>query len=562
MRSPISWFALAAMSCAAMAAHPAFAQSATAPDPVWIRLNGTQKLTQMLLPHMARRHDQFRQSIPEVPLVESALHNVGLNLPVAGLVYYGVVVDTWLSDVVVDAPIDSNDITAKFVSPAQAADGRLMIWFDLTEASVRFKINVKVRPVASGIPKEALNALTFHRIFQIEVNRLSGSADFRLNRQGNSLAIVEGTQYLLQVGGISIENPGLLQQTADFILGFDRLFKVIGATSTNDAVTKIANSLMLQPVDLDGDTRFLMNEALKAVATQDFGQQELALPNVGLMLFDAQFAGLATGDNYALTGWNLKFDAKPDGKAPGISYEKLARAMENVSLVPAPAQVDAQVFMPYTTIEHAAFEIIQAGWMLSIPIADPDGSGPLRSFSMNLIPTSVPRVRPDPDAPQNLLLECSVRMEDATIGTYNAPITGGDGPVRVPTGPSQPIDLKTMNATASARLHLGFGGTPAGGIFARLMKVDLLSLTGQIRYGTASASVAPLRAQIETQVNNQLRARSGAQIPLIPKAMALPEELSLTVGAPTPGQGYMRLPLTINVPLKTITLPGLKPANP
>jgi hypothetical protein len=112
-----------------------------------------------------------------------------------------------------------------------------------------------------------------------------------------------------------------------------------------------------------------------------------------------------------------------------------------------------------------------------------------------------------------------------------------------------------MDATASARLHLGFGSSAAGGIFARLTKVDLLNLTGQIRYSTATASVAPMRAQIEAQVNNQLRIRGGAQIPLIPKAMALPEELTLTVGTPVPGQGYMRLPLTIGVPLKPITLP-------
>lgn len=561
MKTRLQPLALFASSACAFMSQAGMAQTAsTAPDTVWFRLNGTQKLTQSLLPHMARRHDQIRQTIAKVPLVESALHNVGLNLPGVGLVYYGVVVDTWLSDIVVDAPIDGNDVTAKFLAPAQGDDGRLMAWFDLGDSTVRFRIHVQTRPVASGIPKAALDALSFHRIFQIEIRRLSGSVNFRLNRQGNSLAIAEGTQYMLQLGNISIENPGLLQQTADFVLGFDRLFKITGATSTDEAVTKITNALMLKSVDIDGDTRSLMNEALKAVATQGFAQQELPLPNGGLMLFEPQFAGLSTADNYALTGWNLKLDAKPDGKAPGITYTKQPRAMENVSLVLP--QGDAQVFMPYTTMELAAFEMIQTGWMLSLPIPDPDGGGPLKSFSMNLIPTSVPRVRPNPDAPQNLLLEFSVRMEDATIGTYSAPVTGGDGPVRVPTGPSQPIDINTMNATASARLHLGFGSTSVGGIFARLTRVELLNLTGQIRYGTASASIAPLRAQIETQVNIQLQARGGARIPLMPKAMALPEELTLTVGTPVPGQGYMRLPLTIGAPLQMITLPAVKSVNP
>jgi len=561
MKTRFQPLALIASSTCALVSQAGLAQTASnAPDTVWFRLNGTQKLTQSLLPHMARRHDQIRQTIAKVPLVESGLHSILLNIPLVGLVNYGVVVDTWLSEVDLDAPIDGNDFTAKFLSPASGGDGRLMTWFDLADARLSFKIHVKVRPVASGIPKEALAALNFHRIFPIEVNRFTGGVDFRLNRQGNSLAIAEGSQYMLQVDNVKIENESLLRETADFVLGFDRLFKITGATSTDEAVTKITNALMLKSVDIDGDTRSLMNEALKTVATQGFAQQELPLPNTGLMLFEPQFAGLSTADNYALTGWNLKFDAKPDGKAPGITYTKQPRAMENVSLVPP--QGDAQVFMPYTTMELAAFEMIQAGWMLSLPIPDPDGGGPLKSFSMNLIPTSVPRVRPNPDAPQNLLLEFSVRMEDATVGTYSAPVTGGDGPVRVPTGPSQPIDINTMNATASARLHLGFGSTSVGGIFARLTRVELLNLTGQIRYGTASASVAPLRAQIETQVNIQLQARGGARIPLVPKAMALPEELTLTVGTPVPGQGYMRLPLTIGAPLQMITLPALKSASP
>jgi hypothetical protein len=560
LRSLISWLALVAIAGFEIAKHPAFAQSATAPDAAWIRLNGTQKLTQSILPLMAQKSGQTSQTIATVPLLTHENHSIYLNLPVAGLVGYGVIVDTWLSDVELDAPIDGNDVTAKFLPPTSGASGRLMTWFDLTAAEVRFKIHVQMRPVATGVPKEALALLSFHRIFQIEVNRLTGSMDFRLGRQGNGIVIEEGSQYFLQLGSVTIDNPGLLQQTADFVLGFDRLFKIAGATSTNQAVTKITNALLLQSMDMDGDLRAMMNNALKAVATQGFPQQELSLPNGGLMMFGATFAGLRTADNYALSGWNLQLDARPDNKAPGIAYAKQPRAMEDVGLVEAAG--DAQVFMPYTTVELAAFEMIQAGWMLSIPVQDPDGGGPLKSFNMNLIPTAVPRVRPDPAAPSNLLLECGVRMEDATVGTVSAPITGGSGPYPVPRGPSQPIDINVMNATANARLHLQFGSNAAGGIFARLVRVDLLNLTGDLRYATASASVAPMRAQIEAQVNAALQARGGAQIPLVPRAMTLPEGMTLALGTPAPGQGYMRLPLTINVPLSILRVPAPRIISP
>lgn len=560
MKPSKTWLAPAAFACLGFAAHPSLAQSATAPDAVWIRLNGTQKLTQSILPLMAQKSGQTSQTIATVPLLTHKNHSVYLSLPGAGLVGYGVIVDTWLSDVQLDAPIDGNDVTAKFLPPASGTSGRLMTWFDLSAAEVRFKLHVQMRPVATGIPKEALSQLSFHRIFQIEVDRFHGSVDFRLGRQGNGIIIEDGSQYLLQLGSVAIDNPTLLQQTADFVLGFDRLFNIVGATSTNQAVTKITNALLMQPMDIDGDLQSMMNNALKAIATQGFPQQEVLLPNGGLMLFGAQFAGLSTSENVAVSGWQLQLDAKPDGKAPGITYVKQPRAFENIGSVTQ--QADAQVFLPYTTLELAACEMIQAGWMLSIPVADPDGSGPLQSFDMHLIPTSVPRVRPDPAAPQYLLLEFSARMEDATIGTMSAPVSGGSGPVPVQPGPSQPIDINVMDATANARLHLQLGVNSASGVFVRLFQVDLLNLTGQIRYATATGNVAPYRVMIETAVNNALRARNGTQIPLLPRTMALPEEMTLSVGTPTPGQGYLRVPLTVVTKLQTITLPGIKPVSP
>jgi hypothetical protein len=544
----------------ACGAAPAWAQGAPATDPLRVRFNGTQKLTQVLLPMTAQTSGQTRQEVDEVPILTEEHHTVYLSLPGGGLVGYGVVVSTWLSDLELDVPVAADSVTAKFMPPPSGMNGRLLTWFDFDDARMRFRLNVRLRPQASGIPKEVLGRLSFDRSFAIDIRRFTGSVDFRLDRKGTGLTIAEGSQYMLQLGSVAIDNPGLLQQTADFVLGFDRLFKVVGASSSNEAVTKITNNLLMQRFDIDGDLRSQMNAALAALTSQGFGQQELPLPGGGLMLANAQFAGLSTGDNFAVTGWALQLDARPDDKVPGLVYTRQARPLENLAAVPP--QGDVQVFVPYTTIELGVYEAIQAGIVRSIPVPDPDGTGPLRAFELHLVPTSVPRVSSDPAAPQELLVECSARMEDTTVGTVGAPISGGGGPVPVKPGPSTAIDINAVDGSANLRLHLRFGANAASGIFANLYRLELLQVTGQLRYATASASISTFRTQIENAVNAALQARGGGRLPLLPRTLSLVEDLTVSLATPTPGQGYMRLPLTIVPRLQTIALPAITPLKP
>jgi hypothetical protein len=180
---------------------------------------------------------------------------------------------------------------------------------------------------------------------------------------------------------------------------------------------------------------------------------------------------------------------------------------------------------------------------------------------MHVVPTSVPRVSSDPAAPQELRVESSVRMEDTTVGTLSAPI-GGDGPVPVKPGPSASIDINAVNGSANLRLHLRFGTNAASGIYASLYRVELLQLTGQLRYATASASISTFRTQIENAINAALAARGGQRLPILPRTLSLAEDLTVALAAPTPGQGYMRLPLTIVPRLPTIAVPAITPIKP
>lgn len=552
-----------ALLSALLVVAPAFAQSGSnAADPLWIRFNGTQALTRTVLPLIAKKSGQTSQKFATVPLVTNARAVVNLDLPGLGLAGYGVRVDTWLSDVELDNPVNSDDVTAKFLPPPPGASGRMLTTFDFSEARVRFKLHVQTQPQATGVPQIILDQLNMHRIFTIGINRFHGTVELMLGRQGNGLGIKSGSQFFLQLGSLEIEQPGLLQKTADFVLGFDRLFNIVGASNTNQAVTKIANALLTQNFDIDGDLRAMMNSALASVTTQAFPQQELPLPSVGLILFSPQYAGFSTADGRALSGWSVPLDVKPDGKVPGLVYTKLARAAESIGPAP-PAQGDVQVFIPYTMIDLVFYEVIQAGLMRDIPVPDPDGLGPLHSFGMHLVPTSVPRANQDPANPSHLLLECSVRMDDATVGTVSAPVNVGDypSPVSAPK-PSAPMDINTVNGTANARLHLSFGVNAKSGIYVSLLKVDLLELTGQLRFANTTSSIAPYRTQIENAINARLNASGANRLPLIPLTMDLMDELTVVIGTPAPGPQYMRVPLSIVKKLPLINLPAIKPISP
>jgi hypothetical protein len=279
------------------------------------------------------------------------------------------------------------------------------------------------------------------------------------------------------------------------------------------------------------------------------------LPQTGLILFNVSLAGMSSSPGFAVSAWSVLVDAKPDDKVPGLLYAKLARPSEDISQ--SPPQGDVQAFVPYTFLDQSIYEVIQAGLLRSIVVPDVDGNGPLRDFSMHVVPTSTPRVRRDDSNPQNLLIEFSARMDDAVVATVNPTPNWGNLPSRVPGDPSplQGFDISTVAATAAVRLHAQIGADANSGVYLAVSQVDLMDLDGQVRFATATSSIAPYRVPLQNAVNAAIRARGMNRLTLMPRALSLMDPLWIMIGAPVLGVKYAALPLSVAAGPRVLRLP-------
>lgn len=526
-----------------LAAARAGAQSAPA-DPLLVRLNGTQVLTGTLLPLAAPSVPQLHQSLGSLPVA-----SYPMTVPVIDV---GLAVESWISDLRFDLPVEPDDLTADFLD-AQAPRGRLLLNFDFNGATLSFKFHVRTR--ATSNVSNLVSTFTQQRmlgldeVFTVKVSRLRGGIDLRLARSSNAVVIDAVHGHHVQVGTVSVGDSGWLTEIASFVLGFDKLFNVVGASDVDSATTKLANHLLATRVDLRETIRAHANVGLSALATQQFPQQGLALPTGGLLLYNAALADIATASGpanslgTAITTWNVPIDARPDGAVPALAYSRAARPVENVAQVPE--QGHAQLFLPWTFLDLVAFELVQAGVLRAVPVPDPDGGGPLQAFTMHVVPTSVPRVQPDAANPDIVVISFAARMENAVLGTFATSGTIGGLPAPVRPGPSQPIEISTVDANAGVHLYARFGAGPGSGVWMSVQSVALTDLSGQIRYGTASANLAPQRLLLQNAINAMLQQRGMGRIPLAPRVMQLPSPFVLALGAPAPGPQYLRLPLTV-----------------
>lgn len=163
-----------------------------------------------------------------------------------------------------------------------------------------------------------------------------------------------------------------------------------------------------------------------------------------------------------------------------------------------PAQGHAQLFVPWTFLDRVAFELVRARALRSIPVSDPDGSGPLRAFTIHVVPTAVPRVQPAASSPDSVMISFAARM----------------------------------------------GAGPGAGVWMAVQNVTLTGLTGQIRFAATNQSLAPYQGLLQNAINAALQQRGMNRIPLAPRTMQLVAPLSLPLGPPTAGPRYLRLPLT------------------
>ncbi|TAK53795.1 MAG: hypothetical protein EPO25_09430 [Gammaproteobacteria bacterium] len=531
------------------------AQSAPA-EPIVLRLNGTQALTEIVLPQMAATVPQLHQSIDYKLLSEYEM-----KMPVAGL---GVFVKAWLSDIRFDLPVDSNDVTARF-RDALAPRGRLLLDFDFDGARLSFKVHV--RTWANSAELAALATVTQQRmmsldeVFTVSISRLHGSIDLNVARSGNAVRVDAVNAHSVAIGSIAISDSAWLTEIADFVLGFDRLFNVVDASSLNSAMTKAANKVLATQIDFGSLLRQQANAALGALANQQFPQQTLALPQLGLLLYNVALTDLSTTTGAAgtrgsaYTAWNVAVDARPDGAVPELSYQQWLRRGESAGQVAA--QGHAQLFIPWTFLDQVAFELVQAGALRAVSVPDPDGTGPLRAFVVHVIPTAVPRVQPDPADTGRVVIAFAARMEDMVVGsvTPSAPLNG----VPMPAGPvtGATLDISAVAATAAVKLCARIGVNSSNGVWLAVERVALDRLAGEIRLANYSTSLAPYRPQLENAINARLAPPGLGRVPLAPRIMPLTPTLALRLGSPTPGARYLQLPLSV-VPRLPVQSPLLR----
>ena len=528
-----------------LASAPAPAQS-PGPDALLLRLNGTRALTQVVLPIAAEQSGQLNKDINHI----DAGH---YQLTMSG---FGVVVDSWASDVELRVPIDSNDVTALFKAASQNR-GRVEVTFDFDAATLKFKFHVQTHakdPATTALSTVVQQRASLNETFAIAVSQLKGSIDLTLRQAGSGIEVEQVNSFSVQIGDVDITDSAWLTEIAGFLLGFDTLFHVTGASNVKSAATKLTNHILAADFNLQERVRNVVNIAMKAISTQQFGQQAIALPQGGLMLFNASLAGLDSEPGAAISAWNLATDAKPDNKVPGLTYSILTRPAEDPWL--APMQGDLQVFLPYTFLDQVIYELVEAGILRSIPVPDVDGSGPLRSFDMDLVPTSMPRVNLDDTNPAQVLISFGARMEDAVVGTV-APVTAGGLPTPAPSGPSSalPTDISTVSATADVRVHAQISGNSDSGIFLIVQQVDLPNLSGQLKFAMNFSSIAPFRIPLQNAINTAIKKRGGVQLMLMSRAISLMDPLKVAVSTPVPGTKYVRVPLTIVGPPRLQIIP-------
>lgn len=518
------------------------AQTAPA-DPLVVRLNGTQVLTEVMLPLTAASVPQLHQSFARIDVRKYEMMAPAINI--------GVAVESWLSDVRFDLPVDSNDVIARFRS-ATAPLGRLLLDYDFDGAKLSFKIHVRTR-ATSDLSKLALSItqqrmLSLEEVFTVSVSRLSGSIDLRLERSGNAVRIDTVNAATARIGSVQVSDSAWLTEIADFVLGFDKLFNVVDSSNLNDALTQLTNNVLAGQVNLKSVLRKHASTALDQLANQQFPQQTLALPQLGLLLYQASLAEFATTSGAAgsrgtaLMAWNVVVEGRPDNAAPDLKYTRYPRRGEY------PAQVaeqgHAQLLVPWTFLDHVAFEVVQAGALRSIAVPDPDGTGPLRAFVMHVVPTAVPRVQPDPADRSRVVISFAARMDDAVIGSVTPSAPSGGYPTLDRPQLDADIDISAVAANAGVQLYARLGAN-SGSVWMSVERVSLNNLSGQVRFGAASASLAPYRPLLENAINARLAPPGLGRIPLTPRVMPLMPSLGLRLGTPVPGLQYLQLPLSV-----------------
>jgi hypothetical protein len=500
------------------------------PDATLVRINGSRAMTERVFPALVNRSRLFDR---DLAIIDG--WNVSRDVPGARIT-----LSAWVSDLRLRVPVDADDLVANIVA-APAGEARFNTAYHFDKARLSFKFNVR-----STTDLEALRALstvmqrmaTIEDSFAIEMFGVRGSFDFATGVGVGRIRIQRIDRLTVQLDGVIVEDTGWLTEIANFFLGFDRVFNVTGAANVNQAASLLANRLLQETFRFRSLLQDNVNYALWTLGTPQFGMHAIPLPRGATLGISGTLRSLSSATDVLRLDWDTTASAQPDGAVPTLAYSKLVRVADDLAQIPAAG--DLQLFAPYSLVDQALFELVQAGLLQGIGVPPATQGGIGQGFLMTLVPTSMPRTYRDSASPGRLVVRVPVRMENAAISS-----SGYYGP-EVPEGLPTSLSVSITNAAASLAVY----GQPlvrtSGLVDLRVLGVTVSNVTGEVRVGTTVTSLAPHQGAIQSAIDAAVR-RFAPTIPLVTRAISLPEGFSVSAGAATLGSAYAWIPVTVAV---------------
>jgi hypothetical protein len=546
-------------------ATTSFAQAPV--DPTIVRVNGTTALTAKLLPALAAQQK----------LGNASINFLGVRNGEFTVQGFGATWATYLTDVSLKVPVAADSLSSAFKS-APANKAEIDTNYRFKDAILKFTFHVDTAPktpIDGAISTIVKQQTGIREAFFITVNGFSGEFDLTLKKSGGVIEVDSVDKFNAQVDGIKVSDSARILELANMIASVGQFFGVPGATSVNDAATKLANELLKSHLEVREDLKKALNDSLKGVAQLGFGTQTFSIPQQGQLSVSGVFDAMQTSPGRAVTQWSINVQGKPSGAVPNFAYTYLPRPAQDVGqLTP---QGDIEVFIPYSLVDKTMYELVQMGSLGKITVPQVSVSGLTVGFDMKAEPTEVPRANPVAKQPGVLAFEFGARMANTQVGTVNTgsfipkPLDVTRNPAVPPTPPLKTDSLKTKDTTAkaltpvpdprknmipdsipimltngSARITIQYAlaATMAGGLNLRYMGVSINQLTGNL---TAAGMSVPL-AQLSGPLQNAINAHLGKYlqtIVLINQAVKVVPGITVHISQPRIGTRYIGMPLTL-----------------
>jgi hypothetical protein len=513
------------------------------PERTIVRLNGTDALTQKLLPAVVAQ-----SKLGKAKIDRWNIPNGSGSFVIMG---FGATWKTYLSDISLEVPVNANSLTSEFKS-APSNRGEIDTNYSFEDAKLKLTFHVKTNPnspLDSMVPSQVKEWTTISDNFRITVTGIAGALDVTLKKSAGFVAVDSVDRFTIRADHVSVADSARLIELADNVASLSKLFGVPGATSVDDAAIKLANVLLKEELEVRKDLRDAMNDALEQLTSMEFGAQKFSVGRGASLALTDSLMALRTTSGQAVTEWSVAIEGEPSGAAPQLSYVPVARPAEDIDQLAA--RGDVELFVPYSLVDKTMYELVQMGTLGKITVPRSSTSGIKVGFDIVAEPMETPRVEPAPDDPNALVVTFAARLGDSTIGTIDTGVLVPRAPSDSPGGRTVPPvpDSVPVNLTgASARVAIIFRlqATDRGGLDLNYVGLELNDLTGSLSAASVSTPLNRLQTPLRNAIDAHLR-RTMPRISLIQSAVRLIPGVRVRVDEPRRGVRYLGLPLTLIV---------------